>query len=262
MSRGRFGWAVLAAILATAGSTAHAAQYGTAQSNAQGNAGTPAVAGGAGVTLVPQSITFPAIPAGSISPTQTITVTNTGTGPLHVTNVQVALGTPPGFASISSCALPVAPGESCSVGVSFYPSTVGSRTAQLLITDDAPGSPQTVSLIATAIVPYSISASGATTATIAAGGTAQFSVQLVPVGEFLGSVGVQCTGAPRGASCAVTPSTVALSTRNPGDATVDVKVATMGAGAAEATPPGTYTITVAANWGLLSEKATFSLTVQ
>ena len=186
-------------------------------------------------------------------------VTNTGTGPLHVSSVQVAAGTLPGFASISSCALPVAPGESCSIGVIFYPSDVGSRTAQLLITDDAPNSPQAVALSGTAIVPYSISPSGTTTATMAASGSAQFSVQLAPVSGFIGSVQVNCLGAPKGATCSASPATVALSSRDVTDDLVQVKVA---ADAGAAVVPGTYALIVAATWGLVSEKIPLTLTVQ
>lgn len=265
---GLVGWAMLATVLAGMGNVGRAAQYGNAQNNIPGNTSdntqTP-VAGAPGVALMPQSIAFPATPAGSISSTQTITVTNTGTAPLHVKSVQVAAGTLPGFASISSCALPVAPGQSCSVGVTFYPSTVETRTARLLITDDAPDSPHAVTLTGTAVVPYSISASGATTATMAAGGTAQYAVQLTPVNGFIGSVQVECQGAPRGLSCSTSPNIVALSTRDPSDDAVQVKVTpTVPAAGATATtvPPGTYMLTVAATWGLLSEKTMLTLVVQ
>ena len=131
-----------------------------------------------------------------------------------------------------------------------------------MITDDAPDSPQTVELSGTATVPYSIAPSGPTTATVAAGGNAEYGLEVTPVDGFIGTVQLQCLGAPRGASCTVMPTTLGLSSRHPNDDAVKVMVTTAGAGGTGPTPPGMYTLTVAANWGLLSQKVPLNLVVQ
>src|SRR5262249_5050398 len=43
--------------------------------------------------------------------------------------------------------------------------------------------------------------SGSTSASVAAGGTAQFNLQLTPGPGFTGNVALACTGAPTGAAC-------------------------------------------------------------
>ena len=44
------------------------------------------------------------------------------------------------------------PGDTCSVGIIFSPSDTGTRTAQINVDDDAPGSPQTISLVGTGTI--------------------------------------------------------------------------------------------------------------
>src|SRR2546428_496817 len=60
------------------------------------------------------------------------------------------------FAAGNTCptgAGSVAPGASCTISISFTPAATGARTATVTITDDAPGSPQSVSLAGMGIAP-------------------------------------------------------------------------------------------------------------
>src|SRR5205814_5062732 len=52
----------------------------------------------------------------------------------------------------NSCGTSVAGGTTCSIGVTFTPSTAGARTGALTITDNAAGSPQSVPLSGTGTV--------------------------------------------------------------------------------------------------------------
>lgn len=61
--------------------------------------------------------------------------------------------------------------------------------------------------------PFNFTAASAAQ-TIAAGGTATYNLTLTGVGGFTGAVGLACTGAPGGATCAVNPSTANLSAAN------------------------------------------------
>src|SRR5262249_55862693 len=126
------------------------------------------------------TITFPPLAAGSISDTQQVTVTNSGGAALHIKDIAIGGTNLPGFLYVSSCALPVDPGESCTISVSFYPSTIESRTAQLVITDDSPASPHMVALSGSATTPYTVAPSGATTATVPSGGSTEYAIALAP----------------------------------------------------------------------------------
>jgi hypothetical protein len=101
------------------------------------------------VTLVPTTLTFNSQSLGTSSGPQTVTLTNLGSATLTVSNIQIT-GTNPGdFTQTSACPT-VAPGFSCAIAVTFSPIAVGARTATLTITDNATGSPHSVTLNGTA----------------------------------------------------------------------------------------------------------------
>jgi hypothetical protein len=79
-----------------------------------------------------------------------VTVTNTGTADLHVSQ---AVPSGPGFSlglAGNTCGT-VIPGNSCTIQVQFKPTQAGAATGALTITDDAADSPQTVALSGNAI---------------------------------------------------------------------------------------------------------------
>ena len=249
--------AVMVAAMAIASATAHA------QAATQG-----APAGAAPkVTLEPDSISFMAMPAGSISPSQLLKVTNTGNAPLNVTGLQLVGLNLPEFAFASSCVLPVAPGGNCIINVTFSPLVEGQHTAKVLISDDAANSPQPVALSGTASNPFVLSTTGSTTASIAVGQAAQYDLQISSSPGFMGVVQLQCIGVPLGAECSATPPTVAQAGGNAKNAPIPfvVKVTTTPEGnpsALTTLSPGTYMLTVSASWGLISKKTNLTLTVK
>ncbi|HEY6272419.1 MAG TPA: choice-of-anchor D domain-containing protein [Terriglobales bacterium] len=94
------------------------------------------------VTLSPSSLTFATQLVGTPSGSKTVTLNNTGNGSLAITNIS-ATGD---FSQTNTCGSSVAAGASCSIAVTFTPTTTGTRTGTVSITDNAPGSPQTVAL--------------------------------------------------------------------------------------------------------------------
>jgi hypothetical protein len=81
------------------------------------------------------------------SAAQTVTLTNTGSAALSITHIAMVGANLGDFEEIAdTCGGSVAAGSTCTFGVTFTPSAVGERTATLSITDNAPGSPQTVGL--------------------------------------------------------------------------------------------------------------------
>jgi hypothetical protein len=88
--------------------------------------------------------------AASTAP-QTLTLTNTGKVTLTISNMTVAGANPGDFAQTNTCGASVTAGAKCSLSVTFAPTAMGSRTASLSISDNASGSPQTVSLTGTGV---------------------------------------------------------------------------------------------------------------
>lgn len=174
-------------------------------------------------SISPSSITFPNQYVGTSSLPQTITLMNTGAAPLTIASVTTS---PTDFGPLSSCGNSLSVGSSCSIGVFFDPTAGGSRNGTLTITDNAGGSPQTVSLTGIGL-DFSVSASSATTHTVAPGQTASYSLTVSPTGGFNQSLAFTCSGAPAQSNCAVSPNTVALNGSTA--ATVSVTVTTTAA---------------------------------
>jgi Putative Ig domain/Abnormal spindle-like microcephaly-assoc'd, ASPM-SPD-2-Hydin len=102
----------------------------------------------AAVTFTPTSLTFASQAVGTTSAPQTITATNSGDASLFFNNV--AANTLDFTIVDDNCigtTLPV--GASCTISVTFSPTTTGTRTANVVYTDNAPNSPQTVPLTGT-----------------------------------------------------------------------------------------------------------------
>jgi hypothetical protein len=104
----------------------------------------------------PASLTFPAQTTGTVSAGQVVTVSNTGDAPLSVTGVSingagagdfvVAVGTDECTGGV------VAPNGSCTMQVTFGPSTTGEFSADLVITHNA-GAPSVVGMTGTGQAP-------------------------------------------------------------------------------------------------------------
>jgi hypothetical protein len=169
------------------------------------------------VSTSPSTVTFPSQYVGTSGLPQTVTVTNTGGATLVITAVTPSAAD---FGVINNCTNQVAPGTSCNIAVFFDPTTGGSRTGTLSITDNATGSPQTVALTGSG-EDFSMAATSTPSATISAGQTATYSVALAPTSGFAQNVALSCSGGPAMSTCSVTPSSVSLS----GTAAKNVRVA-------------------------------------
>jgi hypothetical protein len=110
---------------------------------------TQSVQSGPIVTLSPTSLTFASQAVGTVSPPQTVIVTNSGVSTLTIYTI-VASGD---YGLTSTCQVTLSAGRKCSIIVTFAPSASGTRTGTVTVTDSAPGSPQTVSLTGTGIAP-------------------------------------------------------------------------------------------------------------
>jgi hypothetical protein len=103
------------------------------------------------VTLTPSSLTFAAQDLGTTSAPQSINVANTGNASLFINSAQVKGANPLDFTAVSDgCSgLTLAAGASCTMSITFKPTNTGTRSATLIVTDNAPNSPQTASITGT-----------------------------------------------------------------------------------------------------------------
>jgi hypothetical protein len=100
-----------------------------------------------GFQASPSSITFANQKIGATSTASTITVHNTGGAPLVFTHVAIAGANPSNFVIKSNtCVGTIAAGGTCTTSVTFKPNADAKRAANVTFTDNASGSPQTVSL--------------------------------------------------------------------------------------------------------------------
>ncbi len=78
---------------------------------------------------------------GTTSAARAVTVTNTGTATLNITNLAVS-----GEFAASGCLTSLAPGAACTLSITFTPTALGNRTGRVTLTDNAAGSPHVIRL--------------------------------------------------------------------------------------------------------------------
>src|SRR5207302_111208 len=109
------------------------------------------------VTLAPASLAFGTQRVSTPSPVQTVTLTNSGTAPLSIATAVLGGANAGDFALASGTTCingaTLAAGANCVLNLTFTPTAASARTATVTITDDAAGSPQSVSLAGTGIAP-------------------------------------------------------------------------------------------------------------
>ena len=173
------------------------------------------------VTLKPTSLNFSSQIVGTAA-SLGVTLSNTGNAALNINSISIG-GTNAGeFSQTNNCGASLGADSSCAIKVTFTPTAAGNATASLSITDNAAGSPQTVSITGTA---QSILTTTCTSLTVVPGQTAIFTVDLAPVGEFTPSVSLSCSGAPALSTCTVSPNLVTVN----GSTTVKVTATTTAA---------------------------------
>jgi len=115
--------------------------------------------GAPAVTLSATSLSFGTVEPGATSASQSVTLTNTGTGPLTITSIAVTGADASSFVFANSCGTSVAAGANCTIHGHFTPAATGALTAAVTITDNASGSPQSIALSGTGLTPPAVSLS-------------------------------------------------------------------------------------------------------
>jgi hypothetical protein len=103
--------------------------------------GTGTGAGLPAVTLSQTSLAFANQNVSTSSASQPVTLTNSGQGPLAISSIQASAG----YSQTNNCGNNLAAGASCTINVSFVPIVIGTQTGSISITDNAAGSPHSIS---------------------------------------------------------------------------------------------------------------------
>jgi hypothetical protein len=175
--------------------------------------------------LSPASLTFAPQAPGIGSSPQTITLSNIGLAAITISGVAIGGTDASGFAETNDCPTALAVNSSCQIKVTSVPNGAGGQTAELSVSDNLPGSPQTAVLTGTG-QGFSLGVSPTTT-TVTAGQAADYSLTVSPLNGFAQKVVFSCSGAPPQSTCTATPASVTLN----GSASMTVNVAIVTAGA-------------------------------
>ena len=166
-----------------------------------GTTGAPAV------SIAPATpLSFAATQVSATSAAQTVTITNSGNAALTFGAQAISLSND--FSQTNTCnGTTVAVNGTCTISVTFTPSGTANnpRTGNLTITDNAPNSPQSVSLSGTAM-DFTLSAPASTSVNAGSNGSA--TVTIGALGGFTGTVALSCTGTIVQGTCAVSPASV------------------------------------------------------
>ena len=106
-----------------------------------------------GPALAPPNLSFGNQTVATSSAPQGSTLTNTSNAALTIASINVTGQNSSDFAQTNNCGTSVPAGGSCGITVTFTPSSAGTRTAAVSITDDGPVSPQTLPLTGTGVLP-------------------------------------------------------------------------------------------------------------
>jgi NHL repeat len=203
-------------------------------------------------TIAPSSLIFPAQAIGTTSAPKTFKLTNLGSNVLNISSM-VASGD---FALTPSqpCANnQVPPGFSCTVSVTFTPTTYGTRSGKVIISDDAYQDPTQTVFLSGSATDYTITANP-NSLTVTHGNQATSTITLTPVAGFNQTVNLTCTGFPKNSTCGIVPNSITL------DGT-DAATATLTITTTANTLPGSYPLK-ANGVSVINHSAAIALTVQ
>lgn len=165
------------------------------------------------IGLSSDELRFGYVRVGTSSAPQSVILTNTGDATVQVSTLQVVGEQRADFTIGSSACDTIAPGQSCTVPVTYSPSAPGLASAGLQFTDNASDSPQMVALSGAGIVPPSVTGSHVDMGTVILGQTETVTVTVENVGEVPITVGTFDIG---GANLSIAANSCAGATLSPG----------------------------------------------
>jgi hypothetical protein len=98
--------------------------------------------GSAGGLVLPSALVFPTQLVQTYSKGQQVTLTNAQNVTLNITSIAPS----PNYGETNTCGNSLAPRATCTITVTFGPNHIGTIAGTVTVTDDAPNSPQTITL--------------------------------------------------------------------------------------------------------------------
>ncbi|HZQ92256.1 MAG TPA: choice-of-anchor D domain-containing protein [Terriglobales bacterium] len=164
--------------------------------------------------VTPASINFGTQVIGVSGAGKTVTISNAANATaLNIASIAIAGANAAEFTQTNPCPATLAPGASCAINVVFSPFSAGSRTATLVITDDAPGSPHTVALTGVSLSAAPVPVVNSLSPSVLLAGGGAFTLTVNGSGFVTGAV-LRWNGSPR-------PTTVLGETRLTAQITAD-----------------------------------------
>jgi hypothetical protein len=192
---------------------------GTGLAATPGGTGNPPPTASPAVAMSATSLLFVSTEINTTTTEQFVVLSNSGASGSSLSITGAVLNGPNAadFKVANGCTAPGYPQyQTCTLSVTFTPSASGSRTASLVITDNASPSTQTIALTGsiqtgteTDSLTITPAQNGSFVQTVSAGETATFSLSLVS--NFSGNVTFsECVGAPSTATCTVQPASIVV----------------------------------------------------
>ncbi|HXH47880.1 MAG TPA: SBBP repeat-containing protein [Terriglobia bacterium] len=180
------------------------------------------------LSVSPTVLTFAAQTVGQTSPAQAVQLVNNGNTAINISSIE----TTGDFAQTNTCGtLPTVlnVGATCSVSITFTPTSTGTRSGGLTIRDDAINNPQGVTLTGTGNAVFSLAANVRSSVLLIGTKTTTFTVTASAPSTFTDAINLSCTGGTctfdpasitPGQSSTVTVTSLSGTTANPFDFSV------------------------------------------
>jgi hypothetical protein len=178
----------------------------------------------------PALLTFPVVAVGQTSAAQSVTITNSTSEDLASVSVTTAA---PFSVAQNGCTGSLAAGANCAVSVVFAPSSGGPASGSLSVSSGAVTNPATVTLSGTGF-DFTVAFAGASTVTVAAGQTANYTLVITPSGAS-GTFAFGCGTLPTYALCLFNPNGETLNAGVQGNVQVEIST---GSSSARLEKPG------------------------
>jgi hypothetical protein len=187
---------------------------------------------GGKVQIVPAQVNFPTTGVGTASGAVALTVMNSNDG---AALTDLSLSVSQGFKLVNNTCGPSLPvGGTCTTGVLFTPTSLGSQNGSFTVSSSALASSVTAHLSGIGY-DFQVTVSGAPTVTVSAGQTASYTLGIAPSGGSPGTFAFQCGKLPSSAACTFNPSTENVAAGATG--TEAVQITTGQASSAQVAPP-------------------------
>ncbi len=150
-----------------------------------GNGTEPAPA----VTFSPEDLEFAEQVVDTTSDPQMITLTNSGSADLNITEITVGAED---YAQTNDCADTLAKQASCTISVTFTPTATGNLNSTIRVASNAAGSPHTATLTGTGVAVFSLSADPASVTLDRGTDTTTFTIGVAAPSSFTSDVTLSC----------------------------------------------------------------------